>query len=67
MKFSAPNILLLATILRYRDQQIERLKSIAVERGWTVASVFTDGPTTVRKGLDRRAREVALLDAIRSG
>jgi DNA invertase Pin-like site-specific DNA recombinase len=29
--------------------------------------VFTDRPMTVRKGLDRRAGEVALLDAIRSG
>jgi DNA invertase Pin-like site-specific DNA recombinase len=49
------------------EDQVEHLKSIAVERGWTVASVFTDRPTTVRKGLDRRAGEVALLDAIRSG
>jgi DNA invertase Pin-like site-specific DNA recombinase len=48
------------------DEQIERLRSIAVERGWTVASVFIDRPTTVRKGLDRRAGEVALLDAVRS-
>jgi DNA invertase Pin-like site-specific DNA recombinase len=29
--------------------------------------VFTDRPTTVRRGLDCRAGEVALLDAIRSG
>jgi DNA invertase Pin-like site-specific DNA recombinase len=48
------------------DEQIVRLRSIAVEHGWTVASVFTDRPTTVRKGQDRRAGEVALLDAIRS-
>jgi DNA invertase Pin-like site-specific DNA recombinase len=47
------------------DEQIERLRSIAVEHGWTVATVFTDRPTTVKK--DRRPGEVALLDAIRSG
>ena len=40
---------------------------IAVERRWTVASVFTDHPTTVRKGLDCRAGDLALVDAIRSG
>jgi DNA invertase Pin-like site-specific DNA recombinase len=49
------------------DEQIEHLTTVANERGWTVASLFTDRPTTVRKGLDRRAGEVALLDAIRSG
>jgi DNA invertase Pin-like site-specific DNA recombinase len=47
------------------DEQIERLRSIAVERGWTVASVFTDRPATVKK--DRRPGEVALIQAIRSG
>jgi DNA invertase Pin-like site-specific DNA recombinase len=47
------------------DEQIAHLTAVAVERGWTVASVFTDRPTTVKK--DRRPGEVALLDAIRSG
>jgi DNA invertase Pin-like site-specific DNA recombinase len=47
------------------DEQIERLRSIAVQRGWTVASVFTDRPTSVRKGQDRRPGEVALIDLIR--
>jgi DNA invertase Pin-like site-specific DNA recombinase len=46
------------------DEQIERLRSIAVERGWTVASVFTDRPATVKK--DRRPGEVALIGAIHS-
>ena len=29
--------------------------------------VFSDRPTTVRKGHDRRPGELALIDAIRSG
>jgi DNA invertase Pin-like site-specific DNA recombinase len=49
------------------DQQIEELKRVASERGWSVAHVFTDRPMTVRKGQDRRPGELALLDAIRSG
>ena len=28
------------------DEQIDRLRTIAAERGWTVASVFSDRPTT---------------------
>ena len=48
------------------DEQIERLRTIAAERGWTVTSVCSDRPTTVRKGQDRRPGELALLDAIRS-
>jgi DNA invertase Pin-like site-specific DNA recombinase len=49
------------------DEQIDRLKAIAAERGWTVAQVFADRPTSVRKGQDRRPGELALLDAIRGG
>jgi DNA invertase Pin-like site-specific DNA recombinase len=49
------------------EDQIERLTTIAEDRGWTVVKAFTDRPTTVRKGLDRRSGEVALLDAVRSG
>ncbi|MGA9011827.1 MAG: recombinase family protein [Acetobacteraceae bacterium] len=48
------------------DEQIERLRTIAAERGWTITSVLSDHPTTVRKGQDRRPGELALLDAIRS-
>jgi len=47
------------------DEQIERLATIARERGWTVAQVFSDRPTTVRK--DRRPGEAALIDLIRRG
>ena len=48
------------------DEQIDRLGTIAAERGWTVTSVFSDRPTTVRKGQDRRPGELALIEAIRS-
>jgi DNA invertase Pin-like site-specific DNA recombinase len=49
------------------DEQIDRLRTIAAERGWTVTSLFGDRPTTVRKGQDRRLGELALIEAIRSG
>ena len=48
------------------DEQIEQLKTIACAHGWVVAHVFADRPMTVRKGLDRRPGEVALIQAIRS-
>ena len=44
-----------------------KLKRIAAERGWTVEHVFTDHPTSVRKGQDRRPGELALVQAIKSG
>ena len=49
------------------NEQIERLRTIAAERDWTVVHVFSDQPTSVKKGQDRRPGELALLDAIRSG
>ena len=49
------------------DEQIDRLRTIAAERGWTVEHIFTDRPTTVRKGHDRRPGEIAVIEAIRSG
>ena len=48
------------------DDQAQRLKTVAAERGWTVSQTFTDRPTSAR-GPDRRPGEVALTDAIRSG
>jgi DNA invertase Pin-like site-specific DNA recombinase len=48
------------------EEQIERLRTVAAERGWTIISVFSDRPTTVRKGQDRRPGELALIEAIRS-
>jgi DNA invertase Pin-like site-specific DNA recombinase len=49
------------------DEQIKRLTTVAIERGWTVAHVFADRPTAVKKGQDRRSGELALVEAIRSG
>jgi DNA invertase Pin-like site-specific DNA recombinase len=49
------------------DEQIERLRVVAIERRWTVAHVFADRPTAVKKGQDRRSGELALVEAIRSG
>ena len=48
------------------EHQIQHLKTVAAERGWAVAQVFTDRPTSVR-GPDRRPGEAALINAIRSG
>ena len=48
------------------DEQIKRLTTLAIERGWTVAHVFADRPTAVRKGQDRRSGELSLIEAIRS-
>ena len=47
-------------------EQMEHLATIAAERDWTVVHVFTDRPTAVRKGQDRRPGELALLDAIQT-
>ena len=48
------------------DDQVQRLKTITAERGWTVVAVYTDRPTSAR-GPDRRPGEAALIDAIRNG
>jgi DNA invertase Pin-like site-specific DNA recombinase len=47
------------------EDQIEHLTAVAAEHGWTVAQVFIDRPTSVKKQ-DRRPGEAALLAAIRS-
>ena len=49
------------------DQQIDELKTIAAECGWSVEHVFTDHPTSVKKSQDRRSGELALINAIQSG
>ena len=48
------------------DEQISQLSKVAAEHGWTVANVFTDCPTSVKKDQDRRRGELALIGAIRS-
>jgi DNA invertase Pin-like site-specific DNA recombinase len=47
------------------EDQVNRLKTVAAEHGWTVTRVFTDRPTAAKK--DRRTGEMALIEAIRSG
>jgi DNA invertase Pin-like site-specific DNA recombinase len=49
------------------EHQVEHLRTIAAERGWTVVAVFTDHPMTVKKGRERRPGETALRDAIQHG
>ena len=49
------------------EAQVDRLKTVAAERGWTVTTVFTDRPTSARKSREKRPGEAALLDAIRRG
>jgi len=39
------------------DQRIDELNSIAAARRWGVEHVFTDHPTSVKKGQDRRPGE----------
>ena len=48
------------------DEQIKHLTTVAIERGWTVAHVFADRPTAVKKDQDRRSGELSLIEAIRS-
>src|SRR5262245_11615373 len=47
------------------DQQTDRLRAVAIEREWAVVQEFTDRPNSVRKGLDRRPGQDALINAIR--
>jgi DNA invertase Pin-like site-specific DNA recombinase len=49
------------------QQQVDHLRATATEHGWTVVSVFTDDPMTVKKGRERRPGETVLRDAIRHG
>ena len=49
------------------DEQTKHLTTVAIERGWTVAHVFADRPTAVKKDQDRRSGELSLIEAIRSG
>jgi DNA invertase Pin-like site-specific DNA recombinase len=49
------------------EEQTDRLRTVAGERGWTVAACFKDAPSTAKKGKGRRPGEIALLDTIRRG
>jgi len=48
------------------DQQVEQLRAIATEHGWSIAFVFADHPT-VNKRHERRPGEIALRHAIQHG
>jgi DNA invertase Pin-like site-specific DNA recombinase len=47
------------------EDQVQHLKAVAAEKGWTVRTVFMDRPATVKK--DSRPAETALIEALRSG
>ena len=47
------------------DQQTEHLRAVAIGRGWVVVREFADRPNSVRKGVDRRPGQEALINAIR--
>jgi DNA invertase Pin-like site-specific DNA recombinase len=47
------------------EDQVERLETVAGERGWTVTQIYSDLPATMKK--DRRPGELALIEAIRNG
>ena len=47
------------------EDQVERLETIAAERGWTVTQIYTDRPATTKNG--STPGELALIEAIRSG
>ena len=49
------------------DEQTERLRTTAIERGWTVSDVFADHPTSTKAVSDRRPGETAMIDAVRNG
>ena len=49
------------------EGQIDHLRAVAVEHGWTVTNIFSDRPTSIQKGRDKRPGEAALLAAIRAG
>ena len=49
------------------EDQIDHLKAVSDQHGWTVTKVFADRPATVKKGHERRPGEAALLDSIRHG
>src|ERR1700722_3820356 len=48
------------------DEQIAPRTRVAGKRSWTVVHVFTDRPTAVKNGKDRRPGELALINAIQS-
>jgi DNA invertase Pin-like site-specific DNA recombinase len=49
------------------EDQIEGLKLVAADHGWTVTNVFSDRPIPMKKGRERRPGEDAMPDMIKGG
>jgi hypothetical protein len=49
------------------EDQVNHLKIVAADHGWTISNVFLDRPGTLKKGRQRRPGEAALIEAIRRG
>jgi DNA invertase Pin-like site-specific DNA recombinase len=49
------------------EEQVKDLQAVAESRGWKVICTFTDRPTPLKRGRERRPGETALLTAIRTG
>jgi Resolvase, N terminal domain len=49
------------------EEQVDCLRAVANSHGWTVTRAFTDQPMRLKRGREQRPREVALVNAIRSG
>src|SRR6185437_6874521 len=49
------------------ENQVEHLKAVAAERGWTICNIFVDRPVKLKNGRERRLSEAALIRAIRRG
>src|SRR5690242_14241613 len=49
------------------EDQVEHLKIVAADNGWTISNVFIDGPASMKKRRERRSGEAALIAAIRRG
>jgi len=47
------------------EDQVNHLKIVAADHGWTISNVFVDRPGTLKKGRQRRPGEAALFEAIR--
>ena len=49
------------------EDQIEGLKAVADQNGWTVIKIFSDRPMPMKKGKERRPGEDALLEMVKTG
>src|SRR5258708_28562963 len=49
------------------EDQIDGLRTVAADHGWTVSMMFTDRPMSIKKRRERRPGEDALMNAIKTG